>query len=410
MNTLTSPEPTLGQNRLIHLDVLRGFALLGILLVNFSFFTAPIQSIVLADTSNQGIDGIAHWLVRWLAEGKFYALFSMLFGAGFALTFIKGEQSGQSYRGVYLRRLLALLLIGLVHYLLIWSGDILLIYSVVALLMWLLFARTPERRLLKWATVFFALPVLLMWLGGLSILLVQMAGGDQAASMIAEFDADMVDMREAVEQAALINASGSWIENVHQRLDDLAFMVESAIFWVPSILGFFLLGRWLLISGRLTKPAEHVGFFVRWRTWGLLIGLLLGALGLIVMGDGNWAYPTPRMATAITLTSISSVVLSLGYLSTVILSVDRLRFLAPAGQMALTNYLTQSLFWTWMFYGYGVGLYEQVPRSVQVLLALVFFALQVVFSQWWLKHFRFGPAEWVWRSLTYLKLQPMRRA
>jgi len=86
-----------------------------------------------------------------------------------------------------------------------------------------------------------------------------------------------------------------------------------------------------------------------------------------------------------------------------------LRFLAPAGRMALTNYLTQSLFWTWMIYGHGIGLYGALPRSVQVILALVFFALQVVFSRWWLKHFRFGPAEWIWRSVTYLHAQPMRR-
>ncbi len=410
MNSLTSAQPTQEQDRLIHLDVLRGFALFGILLVNFAFFTSPIQSIVLGpDPSIQGVDAIVHWIVRWLAEGKFYALFSMLFGAGFALTFLKSEQRGRGNRAVYFRRLLALLLIGLGHYLLIWSGDILLIYAVLAFLMWLLFSRTPQKRLWKWSIFFFLVPVLLMWLGAASIAGMQMVGGDEATAMTAQMEADMADMQAAVDQAAVILASGSWMDNVRQRVDDLMFMVETAIFWIPSILGFFLLGRWLLVSGRLTKPTDHINFFVRWRLWGLLIGLTLGAVGLLVMGDEQWAYPTPTMALALTLTSVASVMVSLGYMSTVILSVDRLRFLAPAGRMALTNYLTQSLFWTWMIYGHGIGLYGALPRSVQVILALVFFALQVVFSRWWLKHFRFGPAEWIWRSVTYLHAQPMRR-
>ena len=178
---------------------------------------------------------------------------------------------------------------------------------------------------------------------------------------------------------------------------------------MPAILGYFLIGRWLLVTRRLIEPDAHQNFFRKWRLWGLLLGLILSALGLYIMNDGNFAIPSPAMAMGVTLATLSAILLALGYLSTIVLSVDKLRFLAPAGRMALTNYLTQSLFWTWMFYGYGVGLWGDVPRSMQVILALVFFAIQIVFSQWWLKRFLFGPAEWFWRSLTYLKPQPMRR-
>ncbi|MEM7053046.1 MAG: DUF418 domain-containing protein [Pseudomonadota bacterium] len=410
MTSLTAAQPTQEQNRLIHLDVLRGFALLGILLVNFALFTAPIQSIMLGpDPSLQGIDATANWLVRWLAEGKFYALFSMLFGAGFALTFLKAEQTGASYRGVYFRRLLTLLLIGTAHMLLVWSGDILLIYATLAFIMWLLFSRTPQRRLWKWAIFFFLIPVLLMWLGALSIAAMQAIGGEEVAAMNAQFEADYAASQAAVAAAATIHAEGSWVENIHQRWQDLIWMAEIAIFWIPAILGYFLIGRWLLVSRRLIEPQNHVEFFRKWRLWGLLLGLSLSAAGLYAMHDSQLVVPDIPMALGVTLAQVSAILLSLGYLSTVVLSVDKLRFLAPAGRMALTNYLVQSLFWTWMFLGYGVGLWGEVPRSLQVLLAFVFFALQIVFSQWWLKRFRFGPAEWLWRSLTYLKAPPMRR-
>ena len=410
MNSLTAAQPTQEKNRLIHLDVLRGFALLGILLVNFALFTTPIQSIMLGpDPTLQGIDAIANWLVRWLAEGKFYALFSILFGCGFALVFMKAEQTGVSYRGVYFRRLVALLLIGLAHMLLIWSGDILLIYASLAFLMWILFSRTPPKRLWKWAIFFFLIPVLLIWLGALSIAAVQSLGAEDAAAITAQMEADYAATEASVAAAAVVHAEGSWIENVHQRYEDLIFIASTAIFWVPAILGYFLIGRWLLVTRRLIEPDAHQNFFRKWRLWGLLLGLSLSALGLYIMNDGNFAIPSPAMAMGVTLATLSAILLALGYLSTIVLSVDKLRFLAPAGRMALTNYLTQSLFWTWMFYGYGVGLWGDVPRSMQVILALVFFAIQIVFSQWWLKRFYFGPAEWFWRSLTYLKPQPMRR-
>lgn len=410
MNSLTAAQPTQEQNRLIHLDVLRGFALLGILLVNFTYFTAPIQTIMLGpDPALQGMDAIANWLVRWLAEGKFYALFSILFGCGFALVFMKAEQTGISYRGVYFRRLLAMLLIGTVHMLLIWSGDILMIYATLAFLMWILFSRTPPKRLWKWAIFFFLIPIVLIWLGALSIAAVQSLGGEAAAEITAQLEADNAAAEASVAAAAIIHAEGSWVENVHQRFEDMVFIAGTAIFWVPAILGYFLIGRWLLVTRRLIEPQTHQAFFRKWRLWGLLLGLSLSALGMYMMGNDNFAIPTPNMAMGFTLAILSAILLALGYLSTVVLSVDKLRFLAPAGRMALTNYLTQSLFWTWMFYGHGVGLWGEVPRSAQVILALVFFAIQIVLSQWWLKRFRFGPAEWVWRSLTYLKLQPMRR-
>ena len=401
-------QPT--RRRLAHLDVLRGFALLGILLVNFEWFTRPLQAVMLGDAPNlAGLDLVAAQAVAVLAEAKFYPLFSMLFGAGFALMLERARARGAPFWGLYLRRLVVLLVFGLAHVLLVWSGDILLVYSLSAFLMILLFRNTPARRLWKWAIFFWALPLLLMWLGAVSIEATRV-DPEIRADVMAELEADRVEAQASVDRAARIHAEGSYVENVAQRSRDLRFLLTFAPFWIPPFIGFFLLGRWMIATGKLVRPDENGQWLRRWRAVGLGAGLPIAAASVWLMHGQDMMMPSMRLAAGMTLMTVASVFVPLGYLSVVTLGWKRLDFLAPAGRMALTNYLLQSLFWTWMFFGYGLGLWGEVPRAATVVLALVFFALQVLLSRWWLDRFRFGPAEWLWRSLTYLQLQPMRRA
>jgi len=392
-----------------HLDVLRGFALLGILLVNFEWFTRPLQAIVLAgEASLAGLDLVAAQAVATLAEGKFYPLFSMLFGAGFALMLERARTRGAGFWGIYSRRLVVLLIFGLAHILLVWSGDILLVYALSAFLMILLFRNTPARRLWKWAIFFWVLPMALMWLGALAIE-ASTADPEMHAELVAEFEADRAEAKAAVDRAARIHAEGSFSQNVAQRGRDLWFLVSVAPFWIPPFIGFFLLGRWMIATGKLTRPAENKPWLRRWRAVGLLAGLPLAAAAVWLMHGQDTMMPSLRVAAGMTLITVASVLVPLGYLSTVTLAWQRLDFLAPVGRMALTNYLLQSLFWTWVFFGYGLGLWGEVSRAAQLPLALLFFALQVLLSRWWLDRFRFGPAEWLWRSLTYWQLQPMQK-
>ena len=400
-------QPT--RRRLTHLDVLRGFALLGILLVNFEWFTRPLQAIVLAGEEGlAGLDLVAAQAVATLGEGKFYPLFSILFGAGFALMLERARDRDAPFWGVYLRRLAVLFVFGLAHMLLVWSGDILLVYSLSAFVMILLFRNTPARRLWKWAIFFWVLPVLLMWLGAASI---EATRGDPEirAEVMAGFEADQVEAEAAVDRAARIHAEGSFAENVAQRGRDLRFLITVAPFWIPPFIGFFLLGRWLIGTGKLSRPEENEAWLRRWRGVGLVAGLPIAAAAVWLMHGEAIMMPSLRIAAGMTLTTMASILVPLGYLSAVTLAWRRLEFLAPAGRMALTNYLLQSLFWTWVIFGYGLGFWGEVPRAAQVPLALVFFAAQVLISRWWLDRFRFGPAEWLWRSLTYWQFQPMRR-
>lgn len=401
--------PTATADRKIHLDVLRSVALFGILLVNFEYFSRPIVSIALApETMATGLDAWSAFAIRWLAEGKFYSLFSILFGAGFALMMMRAEQRGAPGHRLYLRRLVGLLGFGLAHSFLVWSGDVLLVYALTALVMLLFFRRTPARRLWKWAILMIAIPMLMVWVGVAGMSLARMAP-DGGESALAEIESSRVAVEEMAATAATINASGSYVENVMQRMTDTWFSLSNFLFWIPPVLGFFLLGRWLLVGGPLDRPGEHAGFFARFRLLGLVLGLPLAAFAVWQMQGLSMFDPTPALALGLTAGTVGALLLSLGYLSAIVPNADRLAWLAPAGQMALTNYLGQSIVWTLVFYGYGLGLWGQVPRSAMVLMAVVFFAGQVVLSRWWLDRFRFGPAEWLWRAWTYRQRPPMRR-
>lgn len=413
-----SPRPHGSENtafgpatdRLLHLDVLRGFALLGILFVNFEWFTRPIQAIVFgAEPGLEGVDRVVDFVIKTLAEGKFYALFSMLFGAGFALMAERAEAREGAFRPLYLRRLAVLLAFGALHMVFVWAGDILFVYALAGFLMTFCFARTPLTRLWKWALALIALPVLLAWAGALSISATRL---DPAlhARILQGFAEDEAALQTLLAQAAAIHASGSYLDNVAQRLRDAAFTLTYLPFWGTPILGYFLLGRWLLASGILRSAQAHGDFLRRWRRQGLLLGLPSAAIGALLLVGLTQTAPTLQGATGATLATAGAALLALAYLSTVVLASERLAFLAPAGQMALSNYLAQSLFWTWVIYGHGLGLWGQLPVWSQPLLATAFFAAQVVVSHWWLRHFRFGPAEWLWRSLTYGRRQPFRRS
>jgi len=176
----------------------------------------------------------------------------------------------------------------------------------------------------------------------------------------------------------------------------------------------FVLGSWFARSRAIAEPQQYVRLYRRLRMVALPLGLACMLCSFWLLPTADFARMDMTVAAANALNATGSLLMTLGYVGLVIGGLQspvwssRLALLAPAGRMALTNYLLQSLFCTWLFYHYGLGLFEQLPRFWQVPFVLSVFALQVAFSRWWLRRFRFGPAEWLWRSLTYLRPQPMR--
>ncbi|MGS1079995.1 DUF418 domain-containing protein [Pseudoxanthomonas beigongshangi] len=406
-------RPVAVGERIETMDVLRGFALLGILLMNIEGMAGPLfQSFSGLDPALAGADRIADALIYILVQGKFYTLFSLLFGMGFAVMSTRAEARGQPFAGVYWRRSLVLLGIGLIHGLLIWSGDILLMYALLSFLL-LAFRNVSA----KW----------LPWLAGLAylassgmMLLLGLVGSamqldpNAAAQWNQEMAKAGVEMNAMLEAQRHAYGAGTYLEAVAQRASDVGFMLSNLLFIGPTVFGMFLFGTWFVKSGAIAAPERFPRLFAFLR-WGAL------SLGLALMLLSFWMEPTAdfnnislHASLAFVASSVGSVLMAFGYLGWIVKGVRStaaaplLHWLAPAGRMALTNYLTQSIVCTLIFNGYGLGYLDQLPRAWQVPFVFTVFLLQVMFSRWWLARFRFGPAEWVWRSLTYLRPQPMR--
>lgn len=410
--------PVAAHERIAAMDVLRGFALLGILLMNIEGMAGPLMaSMTGVDPALTGADRWADTLIYLLVQGKFYPLFSMLFGMGFAVMLHRAEVAEQPFFAVYLRRILVLLGLGVAHGFLLWAGDILVSYALMGFLLLLFFRRTPVSRLPKWGVALMLLPVGLTVLLGLlgSAMQAMPPGADRAG-----FDQAMA--QQAAAMAADIEAqrraygSGSWAEATDQRIADVSGMMGFTLIYGWFVLGLFLIGAWFVRSGAIARPAGHARVFagLRW---------VATPLGLAMVLISWWIQPTMDFGRldlesqgAAALQMAGGGVMSLGYLAWIVRALEAggalargLGRLAPAGRMALTNYLLQSLVMTTLFYGYGFGMFEQVPRAWQAVIAIGFFLLQVVLSRAWLSAFRMGPVEWLWRTLTYGRRPPMRR-
>jgi uncharacterized protein len=415
MTNTTVFTPVAADERIEAMDVLRGFALLGILLMNIEAFVGPLFAAITGlDPSLDGADRVADALIYILVQGKFYTLFSLLFGMGFAVMIARAHAAGRGFVPVYLRRTLALLAFGLAHALLVGSGDILTVYALIALLL-LLFRNTPQSRLPKWGIALYLVPVVLMLATGF---LSTLAQGDPqaAASMNAAFAEQGRIMDEGLQAQRQAYGSGSYAEAVAQRGEDLKLFlghVGSAMGW--QILGLFLLGAWFVRSGAIARPAEFPRLYARLRWLALPAGLAMVLASFALMPTMDFSRMDMAAGAATALAMAASLLMCLGYAAWLVRGLQSPRWagvlglLAPAGRMALTNYLTQSIVCTLVFYGYGLGYFEQLSRAWQVPFVLALFALQVAFSHWWLGRFRYGPAEWLWRTATYGRLPPMRR-
>ncbi len=408
MNPVSSVAPLLqpvtGSDRIEVIDILRGVALLGILLMNMEALSGPIDlAFTGIDPHWQGADRWADALIYVLVQGKFFTLFSLLFGAGFAIMAQRAEAARREFTPFYLRRSAGLLLIGLCHALLVWSGDILVLYALMSLPL-LAFREAPPRWLPALGVLTYLFSAALMVTMGLVInMAVQSEPGNTALAEAAAAG------QRAVELQRQAYAHGSWTDAVVQRVHDMRVNLGGMLVVGPEVLGMFLIGAGLARSGAFSAPERFDAMYRRLR-WGAgpagLVLMLVSAHWVPYVAPGTF---TPASGFAYALSSVAGLLMCLGYLAWIVHLRARLRWLAPVGRMALTQYIVQSLVGTWVFYGYGLGAFESLPRAWQIPFALVLFALQVVFAQIWLRHFRFGPLEWLWRAITYGRWPPLRR-
>lgn len=416
MNDMTLPRslaPITGNDRIETLDVVRGFALLGILLMNIEMMVGPTMAPTTGlDPTLAGVDRWADAAIYLFVQGKFFTLFSLLFGMGFAVMSQRATETGRPFAGIYWRRGLALFAIGLLHALLVWSGDILVTYAVLSL--FLLVFRDVPQRLLPWlAAGSFLAPLGLMMGLGLLGSLMQMTP-ELAAGWNDAMGEQGKMVNALVEGQRLAYGSGTYLEATLQRTRDFGFALMNLMIVGPLVFGMFLLGSWFVRSGAMARPEQYARLFQRLRWVVLPLGLALVLASFALQPTLDQTTINLTFSTAFTLGMLGSALMCLGYMAWIVRGMQspawapRLAWVAPAGRMALTNYLMQSIVCTLVFYGYGLGYFQQMPRAWQVLFALALFSMQVVLSRWWLQRFRFGPMEWAWRSITYLTPQPIR--
>jgi len=406
------PEPVQVSERIEIVDVLRGVALLGILVVNMEVFVHPMQTLVLqAEPSARVLDQTMTWLVRFLAEGKFYTFFSFLFGLGFALQMMRLEQRGSQFAPVYVRRLLALFGIGLLHAFLIWVGDILTLYALMGFVL-LLFRKAKPKTLLIWSCLLLIVPLVLNGAGAAAL----DAGrrySPQVGTMIDRAIARQDSIfRAQAEQADSVYAGGDYAEITVQRARDMRFMAMGNLSVATSVLAMFLLGLYVGRRGMALHIDDAVPMLRKVFWWCLPIGLAGSGTYAVLIGDLSRTQPSWPLVLAMTGFSLGAPALMLAYVTGITLMWRRppvRRICAPLaalGRVPLSAYLTQSIVCTLVFYGYGLGLFGRVEKTWQLALAVTLFGLQLAAAHWWVRRYRFGPAEWVWRSLTYMRKQP----
>ena len=359
-------RPVTGEERYRSLDILRGLALFGVLMVNLTDFRMPLLG---RDPYTGMANGIVKTLIRIVLEFKAITIFSFLFGVGMA---IQAERRDGNAAAFLRRRLGWLLVFGVIHLLLIWNGDILMLYAVCGLLT-LPFLRLPNSALWQLGAAAILWPEFLPWVGQLP--------SREVSAMLAT-------------KAHVAYGSGGYFAALQFRWEETQLLIVQLLLAIlPRTLGLMLLGVAAWRSCIFQDPKRYR----RWLTIAFLVSAPVGAV-LVCF----WFYSV-----------FSPLLLALAYVTGFLLWMapryaPRLPRVAALGQMALTNYLMQSVVLGLVFYGYGLGLYGKLGALATACIGVALYAAQLQASFWWLQCFQFGPAEWLWRSLTYGRRQEFR--
>ena len=396
------------KKRFIILDALRGFALLGICLANypefslFSFLSAEDA----ARLQTPGLDRVLRYLLSFFVDGKFYTIFSLLFGIGFSIILEHALAEGGAGLKVFYRRMLCLLGIGLMHLWLLWSGDILTLYAALGMLL-PLWHKSSDRTLLRWAGALLLLPVAVD--GAVEIFGLRPAGWfyDRQWALCARYGITEENF-------------AYWLRDSQDYKGVLQFLVQGGFERMTEfidgnryfrVLGLFLLGYW----------AGRQRFFAQLEEWRPLLRRIvrLGfGLGLPLSGFYAWSSVNGHpwgLAAHSALYTFSVFPMGFAYVAGLCLLYLRSteagiwRALAAPGRMALTNYLMQTVFGMLIFYGIGLGLGAGLSLSIVLPIALAVYGLEMALSTLWMRHFRFGPIEWLWRMLTYGQYLPIKK-
>lgn len=402
---MSSLQPTAATERHVLLDVLRGIALLGVLLANMAthsgFFFLSTEGQEALGTANA--DHIVEWLEHFLIDGKFYSLFAMLFGIGFALQMKRSSLQDDKFLSRFRRRLLMMFILGLMHAILLYLGDILTVYAICALFL-LLFRNASDRILIRAAITLMILPVIQYAV----MLAVHLANPPAAAPEGPRLFDILIN----------IYRTGSFGEIIQTNIGGLIFGRYADLLFTGRffrVLAMFLVGLYVARHKIYEQVELNRALIRKTMIWGAVIGIPCNIVLAMMMTTGAYYDLEPTGIIQPVVYAFGVPALCLFYASAVTLLFQKesrkklFMVFAPIGQMALTNYLMQSLICVFIFMSYGLAKEATIGPAKLTLIAFAIYAFQLIFSRIWLRHFRFGPMEWLWRSATYWKWQPFRK-
>lgn len=393
-------SPIKPSERIITLDVIRGFALLGILLVNMPAFHSPdfIHQLYAIDVGYEGLDAIIYAFLQLFVQVKFFTIFSFLFGVGFYLFMKRAESKGLKMRSLFFRRASILLIIGLLHLIFLWFGDILHLYAVGGFLLLAFYNRMPKT-LIKWA-----FSLLAIYLALLSITFFI------PVDMMDELELGNAD--DVLPTYIYMYESAPYLEWLAYRvkLEVIPILLNIPFTLIP-VFAFFLFGLYAGKKG-IFENADCAPFIKK-------VQIVTGSLSipfvicLFLLLQGLWDVGVYKSSATDLFKNLSGFSLCFFYMATLtrLLQLDtwkkRLGWLQFVGRMALTNYLAQTFICFILFNGFN--LYNHVSLTLGTAIAIVIFIAQVIWSKAWFRFFQFGPMEWLWRILTYGHSSPLKR-
>ncbi|MEO0231827.1 MAG: DUF418 domain-containing protein [candidate division WOR-3 bacterium] len=396
-------KPIEQKERIEVIDILRGFALFGILLVNMKLYNHPIQLFILPSKENLPINKFLEFFIKLLAEGKFYSLFSFLFGVGFYIQLKRFEEKNISFNSFYIRRLFILLLIGIFHGILIWPGDILSLYAIAGLFL-LIFRKISNKWLIFISIILLSILPLFFLMGAFGIKMVKIYEPESMKKI--EESANIYS--KMVEKSYIVYSKGNFFEITRQRIHDyFSFTFFGNFFVSLNVIAMFLLGIYFIRKNIFQNIDNNLSFLKKILIFGILIGIPTNILYAYIIRFIPKNIPTFNLFLAFLGYSIGAPLLCLFYISLILILYryecvkKLLKPLSAMGKLSLSNYLLQSIICTTLFYGYGGKLFGKLDVFYGLIITLLIFLFQLIISNLWIKKFKFGPFEYIWRVLSY---------
>ncbi|CAM4053135.1 hypothetical protein BAMA_00245 [Bacillus manliponensis] len=381
--------------RIEAIDAVRGFALFGILLVNMTFFQFGMAASKQLPYTFKSFDQGADWFIQFFGSGNFISLFSFLFGVSIIMLQSSVLKKEKRFFPVYTRRIIILLILGYLHVTFIWIGDILFSYGLMGIFLAVFINRKPKT-LLIWSCILLTFTMLLTY------------PYEPETNMVEDFAA-------YIEKEQHIHETGTYVDHVIFRATETPFqsmdtsgpftMLIISLFAIITVAPIFLLGMYVAKKGWLFQIDKHISFTKKvWLTTGIfsfsikISALLVEHPILVMLKD-----------------SVTHFTMALFYATSIILLIHAkkaprlFKYMANMGKMSVSNYLTQSIIATTIFYAYGLGLFGDIGLFFGIVLTIVIYVIQLVVSTYWLKKFRMGPVEYVWRLGTYWKKPTFRK-